>query len=90
MLSYMDDNNILVEEVACVFPNTAEFKLMELNSDLRKHQIKDLKVNKYVLYSNVYNDYVIEEIMQLENEFILIKEFKKHGVFIRLYKNTYK
>jgi len=89
MLDYMEDNQIKVKNVACVFPNTFEFKYIDLSDNMQKHQEKNLDINKYVLFSNIYNDYFVYEMNRLESDFILVKEFKQRGVFIRLYKNNF-
>jgi hypothetical protein len=87
MLIYLEENNIDIEDVGCAFPNLSERKYLELNENLQKHQELNLDSNKYILYSNIYNDFTDDEIEKLNIDFVLVKEFKKMGVFMRLYKN---
>lgn len=86
MINYIEQENINFEDVACVFPNTTEQKFLELSNDTRKHVSKDIDNNKYVLYSNIYNDFKDDEIDKLKSDFILLKEFKRFNIFLRLYK----
>ncbi len=85
MLLFLEDENIEVEDVACVFPNKVEFRYLELNDNLHKHCDVNLDINKYVIYSNIYNDFSDDEVDRLKTDFIVLKEYKKIGVFIRLY-----
>ncbi len=85
---YFNEENIRIEDVGCTFPNNTELKYIDLNDSTVKHASLDLDNNLYVLYSNVYNDFGDAEVQRLEagKEFILQKELKKGGVFIKLYK----
>ncbi len=86
MLDYLNENKIKTGDVGCDFPNLSEQKYMELNDDLQKHHEKNLDTDKYVLYSNVYNGFSDNEIDRLKTDFILLKEYKQFGVFMRIYK----
>lgn len=87
MSAYLMHQHINVEEVGCTFPNNMEQKYLELNDNRQKHCALNLDSNRYVLYSNIYNDFSDKEIDRLETDFYLIKEFRKGGIFIRLYQN---
>lgn len=89
MLTYLNHQNINIGEVACTFPNNTEQKFLELNDNLQKHCELDLDSNRYVLYSNIYNDFSDKQIDRLKTDFNLIKEFRKGGIFIRLYQKKY-
>ncbi len=86
MLKYMDKNQIRVNETASAFPNTAEFKYLDLSNSLKSFSEIDLDNNKYFFYSNVYNDLSDSEIDRLKKEFKLIKTVESFGVFISIYK----
>jgi hypothetical protein len=84
MLSYMDEQKIKIEEVASFFPNNIEVKYLELTDDESSHTLFN-SASKYVLYSNIFNDVTDEEWRKLENEFFILKEYKKSGIYIRLF-----
>ncbi|MCF6366545.1 MAG: hypothetical protein L3J35_10130 [Bacteroidales bacterium] len=85
MLEYMRKNKISVNETASSFPNTAEFKYLDLSNDTTSFSEIDLDKNKYFFYSNIYNDLKDTEIDKLKNEFKLLKTYKSFGVFVSLY-----
>ncbi|MDY8133989.1 hypothetical protein [Aquimarina sp. 2201CG5-10] len=80
---FLDNNNINFEDVASFFPNTASLDVIDLNGDKRSFQ-RFSKVNKYVLYSNVYN-LSDEEYDYIVKQYDVVKQFSKNGVFICLY-----
>ncbi len=86
MLADMDSLNISIPEVACVYPNHSEQRYMNLSNDTTKHSAFDHSLSKYVLYSNVYNDYTDEDVKVLTEEFNIIRHHQKMGVYITLYK----
>lgn len=87
MLDFIQSNNIPVSDIGSAFPNASEFKYMDLTDDLRMHAVKNLDINPYILYSNIYNDFSDEEIDRLNNTFLLIHEERKNGVFMKLFQN---
>lgn len=90
MINYMETHGIDYNEVASDFPNTTKRKYLELNDDDSRHLFVDLDQNKYVLYSNVYNNFSDEEIDRLKSEFIELKNDDFLGVFMILYKRPEK
>lgn len=87
MNSYMDSQNIKIEETAGFFPNNVELKYMDLSESELKHSSFDSE-SKYVLFSNVYNDATTEERYNLRNNFSVQKEYRKAGVYLILYKKN--
>ncbi len=85
MLADMDSLHIPIPEVACVYPNNSEQRYMNLSNDTTKHSAFDHTLSKYVLYSNVYNDYTDEDVKVLTEEFKIISHHQKMGVFMTLY-----
>lgn len=85
MNAYLMKKNIDYSEVASEFPNVSERRFMELNESRERHQYLNLDSNKYVLYSNIYNNFDDNEIQQLKSNFKLVQSFEKRGVFISLY-----
>ena len=75
-----------IEEVGSEFPNLAVEKYLDLGEDKFAFKKKDLIQDKYILYSNINNDFNDDEIDALEsNEFELKQEYSSRGVFLRLY-----
>jgi hypothetical protein len=88
MLSYMEEQEIKIEEVASFFPNNIEVKYLDLSVNELSHTSFNSASN-YVLYSNIFNDVTDEEWRKLENEFFILKEYKKSGIYIRLFKKIH-
>ena len=82
---YLDHENIEINLVGCTFPNLAEQRYLKLNDDHHSFHPKKLGTDQFVLYSNIYNDFEDYEIDVLNSNFILRKEFRKRGVFIKLF-----
>lgn len=89
MMTYMQEQQITVDEVASFFPNTAQLKYLDLSDREAGHPGFSPEA-EYVLYSNVFNDITDDEWLMLENEFFIRKAYEKSGVYFRLYqrKNT--
>lgn len=85
MLSYMDEQEIQTEEVASFFPDNVEIKYLDLSCNELGHTSFSPE-NNYVLYSNIFNDITDGEWHMLENEYFVLKEYKKSGIYNRLYK----
>ena len=85
MMVYLKNENLDIEQIGSAFPNITPQKYMDLSNNLKAFPLKDLNANKYVLFSNIYNDFNKDEIKLLEKKFKLKKEFHSLGVFIRLY-----
>jgi len=85
ILSDMKSQNIDIDEVTCVFPNNSEQRFMDLSDNTAKHTPFDHKNRKYVLYSNVYNDFTDEDIKVLDIEYKILSHYQKMGVFMTLY-----
>jgi hypothetical protein len=85
MLDDMKTHNIALAEVACVFPNNSEQKFMDLSNITTKHSAFDHSNSRYVLYSNVYNDFTDEDIKVIAEKYKELSHRQKMGVFITLY-----
>ena len=85
ILQDMMAQNIGIEEVACVFPNQSEMRYMDLTESKLKHTSFDHITTKYVLYSNVFNDYTDEDIHILGEKFKVLNQYERFGVFMTLY-----
>ncbi len=81
---YLDDNKIDIEDVATFFPNSKSINDIDLNNDLRKFSTFNGK-NEYVFFSNVFN-LTDNEYKRLDDDYILLKQFKKNNININIYK----
>ena len=86
ILQDLKAQNIGIEEVACVFPNQSEMRYMDLTGSKLKHTPFDHNTSKYVLYSNVFNDFSDEDTQILTEKFKVLNHHEKFGVFMTLYK----
>ncbi len=86
MNDYLEENGIDYSSVSSDFPDKAKRKFIDLTDSDDFHPVKNLNKDKYVLYTNVSNNFSEKEIEQLNENYFVVKEFEKRGVFIRLYK----
>jgi hypothetical protein len=85
-IQYMNDNKIPVSETGSAFPNSTEFKYLDLSNSKIKFPEKNLQFQDYIFYSNIYNDFSDNELHQLSKNFSILKEYKSRGISIILYK----
>jgi hypothetical protein len=84
MIHYLDENNIPLKNVRSFFPAAHSGRYIELNDDDRTFAASEEEAD-YILYSNIAN-WSDDWIDKTTTNGILIAEFKKGAVFIRLYK----
>ncbi|HQG55651.1 MAG TPA: hypothetical protein PK496_01425 [Bacteroidales bacterium] len=87
MINYMKENSIPFSETGSGFPNLAALDYIDLNGSKESFATKNLKTNKYIFWSNIFNDFSDDEIDRLRKEWIIIKENKCMNVKVVLYKN---
>jgi len=82
-IEYLNENNIKVEETVTFFPNSTYIDDIDLLGDKRKFE-KYTSVNKYIMYSNVYNlsDHEYENI---DKNYTIIKKFERLRIHIYIY-----
>ncbi|MGK0365234.1 MAG: hypothetical protein ACI85O_002300 [Saprospiraceae bacterium] len=87
MIKFIDEIGIKKEEIGSAFPNISGTKYTDL-AEVDENFVKfDLDKNNYILYSNVMNDFSDEELMELEENWIMIEEIRSGGVCFVLYSN---
>ena len=86
MLVYIDKKGIDLKTVGSVTPNKAKLKYIYLNNDERSFSDLDLNSNKYVFYSNIFNDLTDSEIDTLKTYWTVEKKFKLLNIKTILYK----
>lgn len=87
MINYIRQNRIPYSDIGTEFPNLASFKYIDLENEDIGFVKKDLKINRYIFYSNVMNDFTDEEIELLYSKWIIEKELRLFQVKIILFKN---
>lgn len=87
MENYIEENHLKKEEIGTeLILNQPEF------TDLKEPAASffadlDTSKNKYIIFSNIDNQTSDEDIYLLEHKWILVKSYKRLGVFMNLYKN---
>lgn len=89
MMDFLDDTNINYNLVATGFPIYNSSYYTNFSNNKNQFALHQRKFNQstYLLYSNVCNDFSVEEIALLKSEkFVLQKSLVKRGVKMQLYK----
>ncbi len=89
MNAYISENNIASEQIGTAFPNIGDlrnFDPAEQGQGLKEY---NLETDKYLFYSNIYNDFSDEEIDLLASEkWSIEQEYHFYPVCVILYKRT--
>lgn len=86
MLESIDHEfKIPISQIGSAFPNDMTLKYRSLNGDDRIFPEKDLEKHRYILYSNVYNDFTDNEIDELTLRWKALKTLQKGSVNLVLY-----
>ena len=88
MVDYIHEKGIPVSEVGTVFPNIGPLEAYDLKGQTDGFVKKDFSKNKYFFYSVVYNDVSDGELQELENNWIILKEFNAFRISVILYKKN--
>ena len=90
MIDFIADNDIDFKEVGTAFPNYGAMEFLELNGVyVGFHQI-DFENEKYIFYSNVFNDFSDQQIDNLQSEWELMKEYRKNRITVALFRRPEK
>jgi hypothetical protein len=86
MLDYMQQNGIKMSETGTTFPNYGKLKYFDVSDNENSFDTLNMKTNRYVFYSNVFNDFSDEELKELSDSWKNIKEYRCLQVRVTLYK----
>jgi len=86
MIDYIEVEQIPYEQIGSVFPNIGVFEIYDLNEKQVGFVKKDFVANEYFFYSTVFNDISDEELTELTNHWLVVKQFKSLGIEVILYK----
>jgi len=85
MFDYVVSNKDLSSsEIGTAFPLRVDRKYLDLNSQDPGYHEYDLTTDKYILYSNIMNDFSDQELEQLKN-WRVVKKLKKGRIKVVLY-----
>ena len=85
MIDFIDTEGMNKEEIGSAFPNISGTRYTDL-AEVDENFVKfDLEENDYILYSNVMNDFSDEELLDLEDNWAVIKKIRSGGVCFVLY-----
>lgn len=87
MVEYVKKEGIGFATVGSAFPNLGSGEQISLDGDDRRFAEKDFRQNRYMLASNVFNDFSAAELDELERDWILLKRNEANGVWLALYGN---
>lgn len=87
MIDFIQKEKIPFQKIGTVFPNIGSFEKIELNGIEDGFVNIDFEANEYIFYSNIMNDFSDFELTELETNWLILKEMKKGGIEIILYKN---
>jgi hypothetical protein len=85
MMNYMKEEGIPISATGTLFPNLSQLKYIDLSESDDAFAELDLATNRFVFYSNVYNDITSEQLSQLKHHWRQLKEYKFMRVKIILY-----
>ncbi|MEM9919013.1 MAG: hypothetical protein AAF990_13010, partial [Bacteroidota bacterium] len=85
MIDFIEQQDIPLEEIGTEFPNKGPLEWIELDGGNQQFAAKDLSTQRYIFYSNVFNDFSDEELVELVEKWRLIQAFSKRGVSVELY-----
>ncbi len=85
IIDHIDQQGIALNSIGTDFPENGPIRYMDLSDRTDGFVTQDLKSQKYILYSNVMNDFSDETIHELETQWKVLKEFKQLGVCVILY-----
>jgi hypothetical protein len=89
LIVFIEDNKIDKSSIGTNLSlNSIEYSdLKVINKEMNNFSKLDLKHNNFVILSNIDNSTSDEDISIIKNEWILVKDFSKLGVYVSLYKN---
>ena len=85
IIDYLHENNIDIRDVGSDFPMTGPFKHLDLSDNLAAFPDKNFEHQKYILYSNIFNDFSDAQIDELQSNWKVVHRIHRCQVFFILY-----
>jgi len=87
MIDFIEAEGMNKREIGSAFPNISGTRYTDL-AEVDENFVKfDLEENDYILYSNVMNDFSDAELLEMDENWAVIKEIRSGGVCFILYSN---
>jgi hypothetical protein len=86
-LQYMEQQAIPLSATGTAFPEIGPIKYRDLSDRAEGMKAKSLQTDRYILWSNVMNDFSDAETRALQQDWQLLQQWQKGGVTIRLYQH---
>jgi hypothetical protein len=86
MIDFIEKEEIPFKKIGSAFPNLLSVKFIDLKNSEKHFEEKDLTKQKYIFYSNIFNDFSDEEIDDLEQNWEVVKELKNRQVCVILFR----
>jgi len=90
MLDFIKQNKLNPAEIGAAFPYETDSKYIDLTNDSFAFVPKDFRNNRYILYSNVANDFTDDELLTLKQSWKPVKQSGRWPVRFILYENPLK
>jgi hypothetical protein len=99
MLQFIDNQQISYSEIGSAFPNQRDFETIDLKGRLSNSSILyqsvqnrfstyDLSKNRFVFYSNVFNEFSDADLIELKTNWRIIKSLKSGQVEVILFEKN--
>lgn len=85
MREFVQEKNINMEDIGTAFPEIGPLTYRDLNGVKLGYKEKDLRIDQYILYSNIMNDFSDVELWRLQEEWNLVHEIRSRGIKMILY-----
>jgi hypothetical protein len=84
MNDYIVKSKIPIDSISSRFPISYDYRFANLSDSTLEFHYSNVQTDKYILYSNIINDFTDEEIDQLK-QYKIVKEYSKSRIYIILY-----
>lgn len=88
MKDYVQKQEIDLEQIGTAFPEIGPLKYKDLNELRTGYKEKDFRMDEYILYSNIMNDFSDTELWRLQEEWELVHEIRNRGIKMILYRRS--
>jgi hypothetical protein len=85
MIDYLEKQGIPLQQVGTAFPEIGPQYLKDLSGREAGFMPKDFATQRYILYSNIMNDFSEDERQQLQENWRVVHKLQSGGVHLTLY-----
>ncbi|MEL6867804.1 MAG: hypothetical protein AAFP19_25490, partial [Bacteroidota bacterium] len=84
-IAYIEREALPIDQIGTAFPNIAPFRLLDLSDDTQSFAPLNLAQQKYVLYSNVFNDLSDAQLAELDQDWTILQRWDQRMICFILY-----